>query len=142
MILFLILIFVNAYILHTTVEPREFIEVKEKYKTLRDHLRETNNEKFRVLIRPIPITGLMIMKDTVGFNVNKGSEITICLDGGVNEIFHVLIHELAHCTVEEYSHSDQFWSNYNELLEICVQLGIYQKIIEKTEFCGQHVQDK
>ncbi len=142
MILFLILIFVNAYILHTTVEPREFIEVKEKYKTLRDHLRETNNEKFRVLIRPIPITGLMIMKDSVGFNVNKGSEITICLDGGVNEIFHVLIHELAHCTVEEYSHSDQFWSNYNELLEICVQLGIYQKIIEKTEFCGQHVQDK
>jgi|TARA_B110000305_G_C19284461_1_gene560990 hypothetical protein len=142
MILFLILIFVNAYILHTTVEPREFIEVKEKYKTLRDHLRETNNEKFRVLIRPIPITGLMIMKDTVGFNVNKGSEITICLDGGVNEIFHVLIHELAHCTVEEYSHSEQFWSNYNELLEICVQLGIYQKIIEKTEFCGQHVQDK
>ncbi len=142
MILFLILIFINAYILHTTVEPREFIEVKEKYKTLRDHLRETNNEKFRVLIRPIPITGLMIMKDSVGFNVNKGSEITICLDGGVNEIFHVLIHELAHCTVEEYSHSDQFWSNYNELLEICVQLGIYQKIIEKTEFCGQHVQDK
>jgi predicted metal-dependent hydrolase len=142
MILFLILIFVNAYILHSTVEPREFIEVKEKYKTLRDHLRETNNEKFRVLIRPIPITGLMIMKDTVGFNVNKGSEITICLDGGVNEIFHVLIHELAHCTVEEYSHSEQFWSNYNELLEICVQLGIYQKIIEKTEFCGQHVQDK
>lgn len=142
MILFLILIFVNAYILHTTVEPREFIEVKEKYKTLRDHLRETNNEKFRVLIRPIPITGLMIMKDTVGFNVNKGSEITICLDGGVNEIFHVLIHELAHCTVEEYSHSEHFWSNYNELLEICVQLGIYQKIIEKTEFCGQHVQDK
>ena len=53
MILFLILIFVNAYILHTTVEPREFIEVKEKYKTLRHHLRETNNEKFRVLIRPI-----------------------------------------------------------------------------------------
>jgi len=100
MILFLILIFVNAYILHTTVEPREFIEVKEKYKTLRDHLRETNNEKFRVLIRPIPITGLMIMKDSVGFNVNKGSEITICLDGGVNEIFHVLIHELAHCTVK------------------------------------------
>lgn len=142
MILFLILIFVNAYILHTTIEPREFIEVKEKYKTLRDHLRETNNEKFRVLIRPIPITGLMIMKDTVGFNVNKGSEITICLDGGVNEIFHVLIHELAHCTVEEYSHSEHFWSNYNELLEICVQLGIYQKIIEKTEFCGQHVQDK
>ena len=142
MILFLILVLVNAYILHTTIEPREFIEVKEKYKTLRDHLRETNNEKFRVLVRPIPITGRKVMTDSVGFNVNKGSEITICLDGSTNEIFHVLIHELAHSTVEEYSHSDQFWANYNELMEICIQIGIYQKIIEKTEFCGQHVQDK
>jgi len=82
------------------------------------------------------------MTDSVGFNVNKGSEITICLDGSTNEIFHVLIHELAHSTVEEYSHSEQFWVNYNELMEICIQIGIYQKITEKTEFCGQHVQDK
>jgi predicted metal-dependent hydrolase len=142
MILFLILVLVNAYILHNTTEPREFTEVKEKYKTLRDHLRETNNEKFHTLVRPIPITGRKVMTDSVGFNVNKGSEITICLDGSTNEIFHVLIHELAHSTVEEYSHSEQFWANYNELMEICIQIGIYQKITEKTEFCGQHVQDK
>ena len=142
MILFLILLLVNAYILHTTIEPREFTEVKEKYKTLRDHLRETNNEKFHMLVRPIPITGRKVMTESVGFNVNKGSEITICLDGNTNEIFHVLIHELAHSTVEEYSHSERFWANYNELMEICIQIGIYQKIIEKTEFCGQHVQDK
>ena len=142
MILFLILLLVNAYILHNTTEPREFTEVKEKYKTLRDHLRETNNEKFHTLVRPIPITGRKVMTDSVGFNVNKGSEITICLDGSTNEIFHVLIHELAHSTVEEYSHSEQFWANYNELMEICIQIGIYQKITEKTEFCGQHVQDK
>ena len=142
MILFLILVLVNAYILHNTTEPREFIEVKEKYKTLRDHLRETNNEKFHTLVRHIPLTGRKVMTDSVGFNVNKGSEITICLDGSTNEIFHVLIHELAHSTVEEYSHSEQFWVNYNELMEICIQIGIYQKITEKTEFCGQHVQDK
>ena len=142
MILFLILVLVNAYILHNTTEPREFTEVKEKYKTLRDHLRETNNEKFDMLVRPIPLTGRKVMTDSVGFNVNKGSEITICLDGSTNEIFHVLIHELAHSTVEEYSHSEQFWANYNELMEICIQIGIYQKIVEKTEFCGQHVQDK
>ena len=142
MILFLILVLVNAYILHNTTEPSEFIEVKEKYKTLRDHLRETNNEKFHTLVRPIPLTGRKVMTDSVGFNVNKGSEITICLDGSTNEIFHVLIHELAHSTVEEYSHSEQFWVNYNELMEICIQIGIYQKITEKTEFCGQHVQDK
>lgn len=142
MILFIILLLVNAYILHTTVEPREFVEVKEKYRVLRDHLHDTNNQKFQVLVRPIPITGRMTMKDTVGFNVNKGSEITMCLDGGANEIFHVLIHELAHSTVDEYSHSDQFWSNYIELMEMCTELGIYQKITDKTRFCGQYIQDK
>src|SRR6056300_1005035 len=142
MILFIILLLVNAYILHTTVEPREFVEVKEKYRVLRDHLHDTNNHKFQVLVRPIPITGRMTMKDTVGFNVNKGSEITMCLDGGANEIFHVLIHELAHSTVDEYSHSKGYWKNFKELREICVNLGIYQKIPKKSEFCNKHVQDK
>jgi hypothetical protein len=78
----------------------------------------------------------------VGYNTNKGQEIAICLDGTPNEIFHVLIHELAHCTVDEYSHSEEFWANYVELRDICIQLGIYQKIPERTKFCGEHIQDK
>jgi len=44
--------------------------------------------------------------------------------------------------VEEYSHSPAFWKNYEELRDICVSLGIYERVMEKTEFCGQHVQDK
>ena len=72
----------------------------------------------------------------------KKSEKNKRNDGNTNEIFHVLIHELAHCTVEEYSHSQQFWDNYIELPDMCVELGIYKKIPEKTKFCGQHVQDK
>jgi len=82
------------------------------------------------------------MNGTVGYNTNKGAEIVVCLGGTPNEIFHVLIHELAHCTVEEYSHSEQYWENYIELRDICVNLGIYEKIPERTKFCGQHIQDK
>ena len=82
------------------------------------------------------------MNGTVGYNTNKGAEIVVCLGGTSNEIFHVLIHELAHCTVEEYSHSEQYWENYIELRDICVNLGIYEKIPERTKFCGQHIQDK
>jgi hypothetical protein len=82
------------------------------------------------------------MSESVGTNTNKGGEIALCLDGEPNVIFHVLIHELAHCTVEEYSHSPEFWKNYEELRDMCVNMGIYERVMEKTEFCGQHVQDK
>lgn len=142
MIVFIVLFLVNVFILMNTREPREFVEVKEKYKTLRDHLRDTDNQKFHMLVRCVPLTGVKKMNGTVGYNTNKGQEIALCLDGTVNEIFHVLIHELAHCTVEEYSHSDEYWSNYIELRDICVDIGVYEKIPERTRFCGQHIQDK
>ena len=142
MIALALLILVNLWLLQQTREPHEFVQVKEKYRVLREHLRDTNNEKFNMLVRCIPITGMKRMTGSVGSNTNKGGEIVVCLDGNPNEIFHVLIHELAHCTVEEYSHSQKFWDNYIELRDICVELGIYEKIPDKTKFCGQHIQDK
>ena len=142
MILVILLIIVNLFLFVNTKEPRNFVEVKEKYKSLRDQLRDTKNPKFHMLIRCVPLTGIEKMNGTVGYNTNKGQEIALCLDGTTNEIFHVLIHELAHCTVEEYSHSDEYWNNYIELRDICVNIGIYERIPTMTKFCGQHIQDK
>ena len=142
MIAFLLLLIINVWILSQTREPQKLIEVKEKYRILREHLDETNNQKFHMLVQCIPITGVLRMNGAVGYNTNKGGDIAVCLDGETNEIFHVLIHELAHCTVKEYDHSEQFWNNYIELRDICVEIGIYEKIPNTTEFCGEHVQDK
>lgn len=142
MIAFIILLIVNLVILSHVREPQALTEVKEKYKILRQHLIDTNNEKFHKLKRHVPISGYLRMNDTVGYNTNKGQEIALCLDGTANEIFHVLIHELTHSSVEEYSHSKKFWDNYIELRDICVKLGIYKIIPERVEFCGQHIQDK
>jgi len=142
MIPFIVLIVINLWILYQTREPQALVEVKEKYRILREHLHETNNEKFHMITRCVPITGINGMKGTVGYNTNKGQEIAICLDGSVNDIFHVLIHELAHSTVTEYSHSENYWNNYVELRDICVNLGIYEKIPERKPFCGQNIQDK
>lgn len=137
-----VLLAVAVVLFYTTKQPENLKVVNEKYKTLREHLEETNNEKFHKLKRQIPVTGKLRMNGTVGTNTNKGGEIVVCLDGEPNEIFHVLIHELAHCTVDEFSHSEEFWKNYEELRDICVNLGIYEQVMEKKEFCGQHVQDK
>lgn len=142
MISFIVLILINLFILFQTREPTEFVEVKEKYEILRNHIGETNNKKFGVLVHQIPITGLKRMSGTVGYNVNKGADITLCLGGSVNEIMHVLIHELAHSTVSEWDHSTNFWNNYAELREICESIGIYTRLPDKTKFCGQYIQDK
>ena len=142
MIALFLLMLINLFILRETREPQRLKEVKEKYRILREHLDETNNEKYSMIVRAIPITGILRMNGAVGYNTNKGGEIAICLDGESNEIFHVLIHELAHCTVKEYEHSPQFWENYIELRDMSVDLGIYEKIPIRTEFCGEHIQDK
>ena len=142
MIPFLVLIVINFIILFMIREPENFAEVKKRYKILREHIEKTNNEKFRVLTHPIPLTALRNMSGTVGYNVNKGADITICIDGEVNEIMHVLIHELAHSTVPEWTHSDNFWNNFMELRGICESIGIYTRLPDKTKFCGQYIQDK
>jgi hypothetical protein len=142
MIAFLILFIVNLWVLYTTKEPERLVEVKEKYRILREHISANGPEKFHMLRRCIPITGVYGMKGTVGYNTNKGGDIAVCLDGAPNEIFHVLLHELAHCTVKEYDHTDTFWKNYIELRDMCVELNVYTKIPERTPFCGEHVQDK
>jgi hypothetical protein len=142
MIPFLVLIVINLIILFMIREPENFTEVKKRYKILREHIEKTNNEKFGMLIHPIPLTALRKMSGTVGYNVNKGADITICIDGEVNEIMHVLIHELAHSTVPEWTHSENFWNNFMELRGICESIGIYTRLPDKTKFCGQYIQDK
>ena len=140
-LLWVLLLVVNAYLIRTTREPEKLIAVREKYTTLRDHLKETG--KFPMLHEPMPITAYHRMWDgSLGFNVNKGFELGVCIDGEVNQIFHILLHELAHCTVDEYDHSDEYWENYIELRDIAIAIGIYEKIPERTKFCGKDVQDR
>jgi len=139
----LLLFLINLYIFINTKVPENLKIVREKYTILREHLKNTNNEEFEMLRKEIPITAHnRAQGGNVGYNVNKGSEIGLCINGEPNQIFHVLIHELAHCSVNEYSHSQKFWDKYDSLKSICVAIGVYQEIPQKTKFCGKYIQDK
>jgi uncharacterized SAM-binding protein YcdF (DUF218 family) len=80
-------------------------------------------------------------KHELGYNTNKGYEIGLCLDGTVNQIFHVLLHELAHSTVSEYEHSTNFWQNFKELRELATKIGIYEPVNSSEKFCGKYISD-
>jgi len=136
------LVIVNILIFINTIEDVRLKEVKTRYKKLREHLKKKNQEEFRMLHDEIIITAHHGNPSTIGYNANKGSEIGLCIDGTVNDIFHVLLHELAHCTVEEYSHSKHFWTNLEKLRKEAIDIGVYESIDEKTPFCGKHIVDK
>ena len=56
MILAILLLIINVLLFINTREPRELSEVREKYRTLREHLKDTNNQEFKMLCKEIPIT--------------------------------------------------------------------------------------
>ena len=136
------LILLNVVLLWATQEPFNLVEVKRRYQVLVDYIRENRDEipkKFHVLENQIVITGRR--GGDLGYNVNKGFEIGVCLDGSPNDMFHVLLHELAHSTVEEYTHSEDFWKNFGQLKDMSVDLGIYERITQRKKFCGEYIQD-
>ena len=113
-------------------------EVNKKYDILRKELMTLR--EFPILQRKYNITG-MYNKGEVGYNVNKGYEIFLCIDGTEpNDVFHILLHELAHVTVTEYKHSGHFWDNLHRLKAIAGRLGIY-KGVSRHPYCGHYISD-
>jgi hypothetical protein len=143
MIALVVLLLLSVYILIKKRDDPVLMEVKEKYKIFREHMKMNGEEKYSMLHKEIPLVAHRgSLLSGVGYNSNKGGEIGICIDGTANQVFHVLLHELAHCTVTEYSHSTDFWDNYTELKNQAIRLGIYENIDEVTPFCGKKIVDK
>ena len=145
----IVLIIATVYtVVYHVREPAVLKDVKERYSTLRKYIKDNQDsvdKKFNVLTKEILVTGffkkLLSSKNAIGYNVNKGYEIGVCIDGEPNDIFHVLIHELAHSVSSKYSHDDEFWKNFSDLKDLCVKCGVYTKIKEKKFMCGGYIHD-
>lgn len=123
-------------ILNTQQDPR-LIQLKTMYRTFVSKLPD----KYAFMKNKNTIISGRRKAGMIGQNVNKGEEITVCLDGGdINSMFHILIHEIAHSSVKEYDHSSEFWTNYKELTDLAVQNGLYTPGIDK-DYCGQRIRD-
>lgn len=138
--LLIILLIVLIYILITNTEDPLFSELKRRYDVLLKNLPD----EFDILRknRAILTAKEERAKDgNIAFNVNKGYEIYICLDGRkINAAMYVLLHELAHITVEEYDHSERFWAKFKRLREVAAEIGVYRPEYE-MEYCGQSIKD-
>ena len=145
MILFYLslLILVVYLLVRNLSEPKCLKDIKKRYLTLRNYIKTNDDvpKKFKVLQKQILISGYQRTKGAIGWNSNKGDEIGVCIDGTPNQAFHILLHELSHSTLDEYSHSNEFWNNFQELRELCEKIGIYTPIDHQAKFCGKFIKD-
>jgi len=123
---------VTILIVLCTKYPPELVEFRKKYD---DFLRKINDEpnlpkKFERLRKRILITAFNrpTWGRELGYNISKGSEISICADSDTNSMMHVLAHELAHCTVNEYEHSDTFKENMKEIKNMLTKWNLYTPV--------------
>lgn len=135
LVIIVLFVLVIIAVITTKSDPR-VEKLKEKYTRFIQILPE----KFSKLKRRSIITGTY-SKGQIGENINKGGEIIVCVDGeDENDMFHILLHELAHSTVSEYDHSSKFWDNYKELMDIAVREGFYKPGVNK-QYCGKMIND-
>ena len=139
--LIIILLIVLAYILFTNTEDPLFSELKRRYDILLKNLPDDEFDILRKNRAILTVKEERARDGNIAFNVNKGYEIYICLDGRkINAAMYVLLHELAHITVEEYDHSERFWAKFKRLREVASDIGVYVPENE-MEYCGQVIKE-
>ena len=61
----------------------------------------------------------------IGYTINKGDKIGLCINDDENTLFFVVLHELAHVITQSYGHDEKFWSNFEFLIKQSIKLNIY-----------------
>ena len=85
------------------------------------------NDESRQILESSPLNLEERMdKKELGYTINKGERIGICLDDtNENELFFVILHELSHVITKDYGHTDKFWVNFEKLISQAIKIGLY-----------------
>jgi WLM domain len=146
-----ILAMVLLIIIYFNKPPPLLTALKERYERLLWILNTDPNldPRWNPIKRRVIITAMNEWnksKGAIGFNVNKGYEIYICMDMDpsinpetrINTAMHVLIHELCHTSVTEYEHSSNFWKNFRDFKDYCSKKGLYT-LGNVGPYCGEDI---
>jgi hypothetical protein len=125
-------------------QPAGFIEFKGIYAQFLEKTRQEPNlpPGFDKLKKRVLLTTYRrpFWSKELGYNMNKGGEISVCADSDPNSMVHVLIHELAHSTVTEYKHNQQFHDNMKKVRQMFEKWGLYTPV-KNVPFCGIKISD-
>lgn len=129
--------------------------LNQKVETLINKLVKDSNNEYEAMAKrlakrynPSSISEGRIDKRYTSYTVNKGEEISLCMRTRDskdsiyedNIIFYVTLHELAHISSVTENHNDEFHRNFRYLLQKAAEYNMFQKRIEKFNYCGLDVE--
>ena len=111
-------------------ELEKFIE----YLTINKILSEPKTVLLNKKIKNLVLGERPIHEKEVGYTVNKGKEIRVCLRDEMGNfiekdtVLFIILHELAHIITYSYGHTDEFWENYNHIEKHAKLYGIVKNL--------------
>jgi len=86
------------------------------------------------------------LSNLTSYSVNKGEELSICLQDketkklyDLNLLMYVVIHEMSHFACPEIGHGDLFQKIFNKFISIAITINLYNKIDfanNPINYCG------
>ena len=141
-ILLLCIIISFVFILYDHKSPKLTYKTKKKIneiqvkikklvkymKKLYPNHKEIHKLSNNIIIKEIPNK----YKNKVGYTLNK-TKIYICLTdekGDIykndNELYYIMLHELAHLITKSYHHTDEYMNNFKLIVRLAIKLHIYK----------------
>ena len=128
--------------------------VKHVYKNRNDKYKEKKSEieLLKSNYRPDAISESSPGNKYTSYSINKGKKIVYCIRAktventlvDINTMMFVAIHELGHLASKEIGHVPPFWDNMKFLLEVAVELEIYNAVDysdDPVKYCGTKITD-
>tara|TARA_B100001741_G_C16553761_1_gene601084 strand:- start:5451 stop:5855 length:405 start_codon:yes stop_codon:yes gene_type:complete len=122
------------------MQMRRIAILKDKLQTIQLYALQNQSTQYSVIKRAIH--DLKIKHSSVaGMTINK-KYIKLCytdMRDDMNDIFYVLLHELAHIISNSWGHGKEFVVSLNELLRLAIESGAYVVNRKPGKVCGTHV---
>jgi hypothetical protein len=153
----------NTYLVRNTKDKQEGADrlalIKKRCDELVNHIKNNaslmKQDEFKILTeRYISKKTEFSEKDKLSnytsYTENKGDKIVFCMRQrndnedliDLNTMMFVAIHEVAHIMTKDIGHHKDFWSNFKKLLQVSVDIGIYESEDYKAtprSYCGMEI---
>lgn len=127
-----------------TSRSKKLIAINDKCNAFIKYVKDNDKGKelSRIYKTPFKIEALNQWYEYIGVTLDGGKEVAVCTEGELNDMMHVVIHELAHVQRNDIEHDDKFWNVQAKLQQYAIEGGFYSPITGTKKFCGKTIGDR
>lgn len=135
----------------TPDQQERLARLRERMERFVEYLVHLDDPMTRRLLERVRTKNVQIQgstrRDFAAFTENKGDRIAVCLSDTRrastydNDLFYVLLHELAHLSTVTYGHNQEFWDHFAVLQRHAQDAGLLAPVSKNAQICGHDLMD-